>query len=268
VFYRHSPLESVIFQVRFPPLLRVDAEPPANFQEAIRDHYPAFQDQSIIEAPIPLPEDIARQLPPQVVSQFAGQIRMAAGSGGKRFTFASEDGSWTVSLARDSLALTTQQYTNWETFRERLNAAIEALVAEYRPSYYTRLGLRYRNVICRSALGIDEEPWSHLLQPPIAAELAIDAIAESAIVAAHQVHFPLPGSIVQLLLQHGFGENAATNETCYLIDGDFFVQERSEISDARGTAEELHTQARRLFRWCITDRLHDALEPQPRPEDT
>ena len=40
--YRRSPLIEVICQLRFPAILRIDAQAPAQFQEAIRGDYPQF----------------------------------------------------------------------------------------------------------------------------------------------------------------------------------------------------------------------------------
>ena len=52
VKYEISPLAEVIFQVRFPNILRIAAEEPSAFQEAIRESYPLFSvsnNETIVE---------------------------------------------------------------------------------------------------------------------------------------------------------------------------------------------------------------------------
>jgi len=43
VVYKTNPLEEVICQLKFPPILRIDSELPAKFQESLRRDYPLFQ---------------------------------------------------------------------------------------------------------------------------------------------------------------------------------------------------------------------------------
>ena len=39
IIFRKNPLTEVVCQLRFPPILKIDAEVPANFQEAIRTEF-------------------------------------------------------------------------------------------------------------------------------------------------------------------------------------------------------------------------------------
>lgn len=62
VFYEISPLDEVICQFKFPPILRIEADLPAAFQEQVRGEFPLFD--SIDASPLPpdMPEDLARIL--------------------------------------------------------------------------------------------------------------------------------------------------------------------------------------------------------------
>ncbi|HQU44113.1 MAG TPA: TIGR04255 family protein, partial [Pirellulales bacterium] len=60
VIYGKNPLEVVICQLRFPPILRIGAELPAEFQERIRKDYPEFRDRS---AALGMPAQFAQSLP-------------------------------------------------------------------------------------------------------------------------------------------------------------------------------------------------------------
>ena len=46
VLYNKSPLEQVICQLRFPPILRIDSDLPADFQDRIRNQFPNFGEAS------------------------------------------------------------------------------------------------------------------------------------------------------------------------------------------------------------------------------
>src|SRR5437899_3261053 len=106
--YARNQLRQVICQVKFPRLLRIEAEPAAAFQERIRSEYPEYAERSPEEAvaalqlPFPLPASTREEL----------ALR-------KEMRFATEDGAWTVALGGDFLALTATAYTRWEEFRRR-----------------------------------------------------------------------------------------------------------------------------------------------------
>jgi uncharacterized protein (TIGR04255 family) len=256
VIYERNPLTDVICQLRFPPVLRIDVDLPAAFQDAIRGEFPILTEKSAGENGLAIPPEIAREIPPQFAQQ------LGALQGKKSYSFASDDGAWTIVLARDSLALTSKRYREWPEFLGRLRPAVEALVANYQPSHYSRVGLRYSDLICRSSLGLADVPWSDLLQPYIAGELGSEAVSSEITLAARQLVIALPEHRGQVLVQHGLGTKEGAEETCYVIDADYSSSERTEVNDVWGLLEGLHGQAGRLFRWCIRDRLHDALQPR------
>lgn len=256
VIYQRNPLEMALCQVRVPPLLRIDVEPPAAFQEAIRAEYPGFAQKSTIALGSDIPEEVKA-----LVERATGTMPT-----GTAYDFTSEDGNWTVGLTRDFLSLSTKAYVRWEDFRAHLEGPFEAFVAEYRPGYLTRIGLRYQNVIQRSALGLDGRPWGEVLQPHIAGELANNEIGNSAEQAVRDIVFGLGGSH-RVRLRHGLARRNAEPEDCYLIDADFYTEERRGHDDAIGSLNELNGHAGRLFRWCVTDLVHEALGPEPVPAD-
>src|SRR5205807_248863 len=105
VIFRKKPPEEVICQLRFPTILRIGAEPPATFQERIRNDYPTFQETTGAE--------LFAGLPPEVARLVRGELSFGSG---KAYEFLSVDKRWTVRLDRDSLSLTTRDYERWEGF--------------------------------------------------------------------------------------------------------------------------------------------------------
>ena len=251
MIYGKKPSEEVILQLRFPTILRVDAEPPASFQEVIRNEYPNFQEKS--QAGLP------PGFPPQISRLLGGGFTFGIA---KAYEFISSDKLWTVHLDRDSLTLTTRDYTRWEEFKKRFGLPFKALCEVYRPLHFSRIGLRYRDVIDRDKLGLAESPWSELLNHHVAAELASSEISSLIQQAAHQVVIRDPNGKMQVFLQHGLSQPNPESQNCYFIDGDFSVDTETGIDDAQVAFDAFNSEARRLFRWCISKKLHDALDPQ------
>jgi uncharacterized protein (TIGR04255 family) len=250
VLYQKNPLDSVVCQLSFPTVLRIEAETPAAFQERIRTAFPIFKEKPIV--------GLGVDLPPQVAA-LAG---MRLGSRGG-FEFSSDDGLWTVSLTRDFVALTTRKYRRWEEFKEMLLPVIEALENEYKPTFYSRIGLRYINVIRRSRLGLTAVDWSKLLQPYIAAELAAADLAGRIETVAHDVNINLDGP-GKLHLQHGLGTDPEDRtEQVYVVDMDFYSEERTAKSDAISKIDFFNKQSGNAFRWSIDPRLHESMGPEP-----
>src|SRR5438128_2527221 len=122
VLYDKNPLESVICQVRFPTILRVESELPSAFQDRIRETFPIFNESSAEE--IGIPPEVAKVLGRQFAEAMPG----------RNYNFSSEDGTWPVSLTRDFLALTCRKYERWEGFKEQFEISLSAFLAEYKPN--------------------------------------------------------------------------------------------------------------------------------------
>ena len=146
VLYNKNPLMGVTCQFNFSPILQIDTEIPAAFQERIRHQYPVLQETRGVP------------LPPELVSVVGAQV--AFGNATYQFRDDTpERAVWTVSLTRYALSFSTSKYNQWEEFRERLTLPLQAFVELYSPKIFTRIGLRYQNVIRRSVLGVEHIPW-------------------------------------------------------------------------------------------------------------
>lgn len=251
VVFERNPLAEVICQLRFPPLLRIATEPPAVFQESIRRRYPLFEEDRSVSVAPGLPKELAEA------------IQAQQSSAGVRYTFLTEDQNWRAHLTRDFLALTTTAYRRWDEFREHLDELISALLDAYTPSFYIRIGLRYRNVIRPTQLGLgDDCGWDQLLRSEIVAELGLPLIHDAVVEAKRELILGLTGD-AKVAIRHGLTIVDETNgEQQFVIDADFFVDSRTETGDAQGYLDRFHREAGNFFRWCIRDRLHDALQPR------
>ncbi|MDX2043096.1 MAG: TIGR04255 family protein [Acidobacteriota bacterium] len=254
MIYGKNPLIEVLCQLRYPSILLIDSDVPAVFQDKIRTSYPLFAEGQQSELKVDLPQE--------VVELSKGAFPKTLRAGKASYDFVSADKKWKVGLTRDFLALSTTKYRQWEKFKEHLNLPLLTLIDVYKPPFFSRIGLRYRDVIKRSKLGLKETPWAELLKPNIVGELASEEIATCITGIAKMVQFKLPDENCEILMQHGFVQDQEA-ETCYIIDTDFFMDENTEVNDAITRLNTLNQISRGLFRWCITDRLHEAMEPNP-----
>jgi uncharacterized protein (TIGR04255 family) len=250
VVYKTNTLEETICQLKFPPILRIESEAPATFQDQISADYPVLQ-----EGPVSL----QAILPPAIASMLASQL---VGLGTREFQFISADGTWKVVLNREFIALSATRYTHWEEFSSRLRKVFSALESQYKPpTFLTRVGLRYRNTIKRSEFGSQNEPWTRLLAPHILGELSDAAVAPGITQATRQTVISLDDRGNQVRLNHGLAASPQAGEICYSIDIDLFNEARTEVADVFDRLKLFNRQAGRLFRWCITEHLHNALGP-------
>jgi uncharacterized protein (TIGR04255 family) len=244
--YAKAPLVQVICQLKFPKLLRIESSPPFEFQELIRKRFPLMQSASNL--PFDLPPEVS-----QILGQQAGQAN---------YQFMTEDRSHTIALNSESLSLTASTYKNWEGFEDSLKPALVALKQIYDPSFFTRVGLRYVDAIDRGKLGLLNTPWSKLLKPELLGELSILEFENSLEGLANRaLRLKNPDGSGSILLQHGMAQNLGKNEFVYVIDIDFFSEEKTEVQNAVDTLTQFNRLAGNAFRWCITEELRDALEP-------
>jgi uncharacterized protein (TIGR04255 family) len=128
VIYRKNPLNRVICQLRYPSILKINTESPADFQESIRREYPLYREKTEF-----LQENTIRgktDLPTEMMNQ------LMQASVTKNHEFRSEDGIWKINLTRNFLSISTSKYVRWEDFLERFMSSFKALMRIYMPPFF------------------------------------------------------------------------------------------------------------------------------------
>ena len=251
VIYSINPLIEVVCQLRFPIILKIANQDPADFQDAIRENYPIL--------------GVVNQVPLLPTVDQATQQSNAPGTYETHYQFKSEDLKWQISLNRAFVGLTTKEYRRYEEFRERFKAILEVFEIIYQPSFYSRVGLRYQDLIIRSNLDLDDD-WSDLIPAYIAPEFHRPEI--SSLVTAFTKTTLMNIDNGQVNFRHGLVEardvDKNSNESAYLMDADFFVEEKIGKGEyVWQFLDSYNHSARKLFRWSITEKLHLAMGPQP-----
>jgi uncharacterized protein (TIGR04255 family) len=252
VIYKINPLDRVICQLRFPPILKIDNEVPAGFQEQVRSTFPLYAEKVELVREIEFkPQSFEKPLTIQSPERTTSH---------RNHQFISEDGNWTLNLTRTYLSITTTKYRMWEEFYERFVDPLKALIEVYSPSFFTRIGLRYIDIFARSELGLKESPWTELLQESFLGMLS-STLAEDIknCESVYDIELDYPQSMLRL--KTGFVQHLQLNEQCYLVDSDFFTGGVTQIEKYHEVLDYLHDQSSRLIQMIITKKLHEALKP-------
>ena len=250
--YRKNPLVEVICQLRFPAVLAIAAESPYKFQEKVRQSYPVYEK---VEDALGFPKALATIL---------AQLPMQPPGEPLRHNFLTEDRTRFISLTQEFISVTTTAYERWESLREAMRLAEEAAREVYGPAFYTRVGLRYQDAIRKEALGLQNDRWASLISPHFAGLLAADAVQDEVRLSQSITVLQLAevkGALVHI--RHGLANLPPAKELAYVIDTDFYTQERCTGEQAFATLDTFNQLGGDLFRWAITPRLSTALEPEP-----
>ena len=252
IIYKKNPLQQVICQLRFPPILKIDSEIPSQFQEFIRADFPNFK-ENIEPMGKPIPEEIMNFAP----HMFSSILKT-----NKNYEFSSKNHEWQVNLTRVFVALTTTKYERWEIFRKKLELVVDSIQEIYSPSFFTRIGLRYIDVIERSQLGLKNERWDDLINPLLLGGLNSEDIKNDIINYESKYNIRLSDNESNVTIQIRVLENP-TEEQSFVIDSDFCISK--EIDSKReilfDKLDYFHKQASYLIQWCIKEKLHKAMEP-------
>lgn len=252
VIYHKSPLVEVLCQFRFPPILSIETELPTKFQESIRDNYPLFNEN--VEVQVKISEDPSNKLPDIV--NFSPQTLK-----NKNYEFISGDEKWKINLTSSFLSLSTITYSRWEEFYKHLDIAYKSFLEIYKPPFFTRIGLRYRDIIRRSHLGLEAASWDELLQPYMLGLITAPGIKDAALNINHISEISLEDDCI-VRIASGIIHELGRGEDNFIIDSDFFTTKKIDIGNSIDKLNFFNSQASRLIQWIITPKLHEAMEPE------
>ena len=252
IFYNHAPVHEVICQLRFPPILSINRNEPVDFQEDIRDHFPQYARRQDIPAPkisgLGTPNIQVQPVPPVT-----------------NYHFLSGDGAWKLNLTRDFIALSTLRYPGWEEFARHLDRPLASFIRLYHPAYFQRVGLRYRNLISRKQLNLENVPWTELISPAYTGPLSEPDLHEGNLAQfSCDIGIRLDSSC-QVKIHAGPAQmknksaDTPEDEMRFVLDLDLFMGGNVSCTLAAAALETLHGHADKVFEGAITDTLRDAI---------
>lgn len=246
-----NQLAEVICQLRFPPILMIDQQPPAVFQELIRQEFPQYS--------------VRKEIPAPKISGIPGNMTLENQLPTINHQFVSADGAWRVNLTSSFISLACKHYTRWEDFAKMLDKPLAAFIQTYKPAYFQRIGLRYLNFISRKSLNLEGVPYRNLIQSAYLGPLALEHVREiDAQRCSVDAQFQIKGGC-QVKIHAGPGlvkSSNADKEVRFIYDQDLFMSGNVPVAYSAGTLETLHSQAYSIFRGTITETLLSAMEPE------
>lgn len=249
--YKANQLGEVICQLRFPEILTIETTLPAQFQEAIRGRFPRYTLRKETTAP--------------KLTGAPGNLQLQQPQGNNNYQFSTDDGVWRVNLTSKFISLSTSRYTCWEDFAAMLDAPLAAFIQIYKPACFDRVGLRYLNFISRFNLGLEGVPFRELINPAYVGILGMEELNEGAVSRSGvDGEFSIGGNC-RCKLHAGPGKvtigGKSDDEIKFIIDMDLFMNDKVPVNYSAGALQTLHSQSYGIFRSAITDRLHEAMEP-------
>ena len=250
--YEKNQLVEVICQLRFPEILTIGANLPVDFQEAIRAEFPRYTARKENAAP--------------KITGIPGNLTLENPAPTINYQFASADGTWRVNLTSKFISLACSRYTCWEDFARMLDKPLAAFIRIYKPAYFERIGLRYVNAFSRKALDLEGVPFRELFHDRYLGLLGDEELNETAAVRSTvDADIAIRGGCRAKLhagpgvVKHGAKPD---QEVKFIFDQDLYLPGKVAVNLSAGALQTLHAQAYPIFRDAITDKLHEAMEPE------
>ncbi len=250
VLFGRAPLVLTLAQVRYPALIRFGEQSSlAALQDALSKDYPDAN-------------------PEQQISLTINVGGMQQSQGGPTiWRFSTHDGTWSVVVGQDAVTIEAREYEEIGHFCDRVRRVLTAIEEHLRPTHQRRLGLRYVNEF-RHEDGETMEVWGGLLNQDL---LGLSGrLGDSVDHSFHEIRARMEDGV--LLIHHGLLRGSATNapgassgdEPYYLLDLDYFDDHLADWNVDRAVQQirDRNDTMYRLFRWSMSDRLFQYLEPR------
>lgn len=238
--YKRNFLRQAVCELRFPTLMELgDPRPPTSLVKALRKEYPHLE--------------------------LANEVSLGIGGNSSNNThthiFRSAKLTWTVSLKQSALSVETTAYTDYAHMRERILRVVEAASDVIDSDFFTRIGLRYINII-----DSDTNPVLGWVNPELVGPLLSGNFKG---IHEYAGKLQLMADDGGCLLQHSIvmKQKQATGEAIpeYLLDIGAFRNE-IQLSDTGKALDAMHAQVFDVFDWAIGPKAHEYLSAESLPK--
>jgi uncharacterized protein (TIGR04255 family) len=236
-----APLDEVVCQVKFPPILRISKELPIDFQEVIRPRFPGLEIEQILFQ----------------FSQVGALEKSSLENPPKVYRFSSADGKSSVALATDFYAISTKGYTHWSEFIRDLSLVENAVTENFHPSYATRIGLRFINKFTRINTNSEtQQQILDLFREELTCLLRADGWLEPDDMFSQLL---ISDNQAKLTFRIGYGKDQM--EPFFILDFDYFEEGQIQLDNLITRMNQYHSRIYDAFRWSIKDESLARFEP-------
>lgn len=241
--YRPCTLYNVIFEIRFPDILRIASELPYLFQDSvIKEGYTEFEQGSTSNPP--------------------GRVENNLPDDFKVFHFFTEQGDWDCVLSRNSLGLNCiANYSNSNDFRQKLENILHIFCEIYKVPYITRIGIKHDNmtnsVFLPNLNGDLQSFIPEYIFPMLKTSIANDVmnLQTQSVFDDGEVRATVTHSLLQV--SGIFAQRQVSNELSYVVEVDCIYEQRTgvKINEILSIYDRLHEVWWNIFQWSITENL-------------
>lgn len=238
----HPPLEEVVCQVRFPPILRISTEEPVDMQEQLRHRFPLLEVEQGVQVQFPVlgnPEAPSAEIKPRL------------------YRFRTSDKQTAVSLTVNFFAVSSTQYKHWNDFAHSLQLAHDAVQNIYQPAFATRIGLRYINrLTLDNTRTQSRDELFDLLCPQLVAMLR-GQVWEDADKMGSVLSFTEKAATLNFRVAYETVDNLPN----FLLDFDYSETGELPLDGLVERCDHYHTIIYNAFRWCLREEGLERFQP-------
>ena len=164
------------------------------------------------------------------------------------------------------MALTfSGNYRIYADFRERLKKVLQIFNRIYKPAYFTRIGLRHKNIANKVSLPhakqVVETYIPKYIFPELDTAIAVDIETLQKISQFNDGEMKANVAHILSNISGKFRQEQFTNEKSYMIDIDCYSESKTEgIEDVLTKCDTFKRLNWYIFQWSITDALREIME--------
>ena len=231
---KRPPLQLVVCQVRFPPILELVAgDPPVKFQEALKHRYPVtHRDQSL------------------EMRSVGGEAPLLRTSHHWRFDDA--DSKWTVSLGDSFLSLETGHYRRFTDFVQRFDELLDISRDLFPLEIRDRFGLRYIDRLSKRVCPNLPDNWLTQIQSDLIPLRGWRGEGEPQ-KGQLETRYAFDGQILTIrctTVDRGF---SGADEDEFVLDIDCYCADRAPLGNLAELMRDFKQMAYNVFRWAVGD---------------
>lgn len=226
VQYERNYIKTAVCEFRFPIMLEWEDKPPPAIFKKLRKEYPFYNKVKAVDV---------------IPSQKLEGINF--------YNFQSKNKRWTVSIKPESISLETSLYKNFEHFYEKLEKIKIIIEDKIETDFFTRIGLRYINII-----PFKTEDFKELLNPDLVKPLYKEVFG-----TVSQYTQLVQGHIKEGMynFRHGIKPSDVLDGE-YFLDFDYF-KDGVEIKEALDLIKKFHNYNFKFFHWSLGKKGLDGL---------
>jgi uncharacterized protein (TIGR04255 family) len=225
--YAQNFIRLAVCELRFPTLFEVEAEtPPLALSKALRKEYPTHE----------LLKNV--------------NVNLGGVAHSNAHAFRSKKARWSVTLRAAALSLETSRYDSFDEFAERLVFVLKAAEGTIDSDFFTRVGLRYINIV-----PCEPEAAAEWVNPALVGPLAAGTYGT---VNEYWQRVQGPTAVGGYTFTHGVQVQPGSPPREYLLDLDFF-KEDVPVAETLSVVKKLHELEFSMFRWSLGPKAKEFL---------